>query len=156
MLCLVSEEIQLQERAMSATLVSNSPETQAVAAPQTSIHWFEIPCEDLDRATAFYETVLDAKLRKVTLGTPMALFPSGNGGTGGTLVQRSVEGVRQRAGAAGTMVYLNCNGRLDEAIESVSKAGGLMLLPKTEIEGGFGYFACLRDSEGNHVGLHSV
>jgi predicted enzyme related to lactoylglutathione lyase len=141
---------------MSETLGNNLSENKTAAAPQTSIHWFEIPCEDLERATAFYETLLDAKLTRATFGAPMALFPYSNGGTGGTLVQRSVDGVRQRAGSAGTMVYLNCNGRLDEAIESVSKAGGLMLLPKTAIEGGFGYFACLRDSEGNHVGLHSV
>lgn len=141
---------------MSEAIKNDLPKTKAAATPQTSIHWFEIPCEDLDRATAFYETLLDAKLTRATFGAPMAMFPYGNGGTGGTLVQRSAGRVRQKAGAAGTMVYLNCNGRLDEAIKSVSKAGGLMLLPKTAIEGGSGYFACLRDSEGNHVGLHSV
>jgi predicted enzyme related to lactoylglutathione lyase len=31
-----------------------------------------------------------------------------------------------------------------------------VLVPRTEIPGGFGYFACLQDSEGNHVGLHST
>ena len=45
---------------------------------------------------------------------------------------------------------------LDEVIARVSDAGGLVLMPKTEIPGGYGYFACLRDTEGNHVGLHSV
>jgi hypothetical protein len=54
------------------------------------------------------------------------------------------------------MVYLNCNGILDQALSRVSAAGGLVLLPKTEIPGGHGYMACLRDTEGNHVGLHSI
>jgi predicted enzyme related to lactoylglutathione lyase len=28
-------------------------------------------------------------------------------------------------------------------------------LPKTQIPGGYGYYACVLDSEGNHIGLHS-
>jgi len=122
------------------------------AIPETSIHWFEIPCEDLERAANFYETLLETKLMRATFGDPMAIFPYANGGTGGTLVKRS----RRKPGPNGTMVYLNCNGRLDEVIERVGGAGGLMLLPKTAIEGGNGFYACLRDTEGNHVGLHSV
>jgi predicted enzyme related to lactoylglutathione lyase len=122
------------------------------ATPETAIHWFEIPCEDLDRAANFYETLLETKLNRATFGDPVAIFPYGKGGTGGTLVQRA----RRKPGPYGTMVYLNCNGKLDEVIGRVSAAGGLMLLPKTEIVGGFGYYACLRDTEGNHVGLHSV
>ena len=123
--------------------------TQAVVTP---IHWFEIPCDDLDRATTFYETLLDTKLNRAVYGDPMAMFPYANGGTGGTLVQKTL----RRPGPYGTMVYLSCNGRLDEVIARVSAAGGLVLLPKTEIEGGHGFFACMRDTEGNHVGLYSA
>ncbi|WP_263382892.1 VOC family protein [Granulicella arctica] len=126
--------------------------SNTTAAPRTAIHWFEIQCADLDRATTFYETLLGTKLKRETFGDPMAIFPYDSGGTGGTLVKRSM----QRPGPMGTMIYLNCNGQLDEAIARVPAAGGLILQPKTEIVGGFGYFACMRDSEGNHVGLHSL
>ncbi len=122
---------------------------------QHAINWFEIPCEDLDRAANFYETLLGAKMQRGMGGQQgrdaMAFFASNPTGTGGTLVKRSV----QRPGRAGTMVYLNCDGDLDEVIARIPGAGGLVLMPKTEIPGGYGHYVCLRDSEGNHIGLHS-
>jgi predicted enzyme related to lactoylglutathione lyase len=125
--------------------------SETTTVRQNAINWFEIPCDDLDRATAFYETVLGAKMHRDTGGDPMAFFASNPEGTGGTLVRKSL----QRPGRAGTMVYLNVDGELDEVIARIPTAGGLVLQPKTEVPGGFGYFACLRDSEGNHIGLHS-
>jgi predicted enzyme related to lactoylglutathione lyase len=118
---------------------------------QSAINWFEIPCEDLERATNFYETLLGAKMHRVVADTPMAFFSSDSKGIGGTLVKRSF----QRPGRGGTMVYLNCDGELDDVIKRIPQAGGLVLMPKTEVPGGFGHFVCLRDSEGNQIGLHS-
>jgi predicted enzyme related to lactoylglutathione lyase len=117
---------------------------------QNAINWFEIPCEDLDRATNFYETLLGSPMLRER-ETPMAFFSSEMTGTGGTLVKRPF----QKPGRAGTMVYLNCDGQLDAVLSRVPKAGGLVLMPKTPVPGGQGHFACLRDSEGNHIGLHS-
>lgn len=118
---------------------------------QNAINWFEIPCEDLDRATTFYETLLGAPMLRETMETPTAFFSAERTGTGGTLVKRPF----QKPGRAGTMVYLNCDGELDAVLARVSVAGGLVLMPKTPVPGGHGHFACLRDSEGNHIGLHS-
>jgi uncharacterized protein len=118
---------------------------------QNAINWFEIPCEDLDRATAFYETLLGAPMQRVASESPMAFFAAEATGTGGTLVKRSF----RKPGRGGAMVYLNCDGDLDEALARVRAAGGLVLMPKTPVPGGHGHFACLRDSEGNHIGLHS-
>ncbi|MEO6910120.1 MAG: VOC family protein [Edaphobacter sp.] len=118
---------------------------------QNAINWFEIPCEDLDRATTFYETLLGAKMHRENLGNPMSIFVSDQAGTGGTLVKRTF----QKPGANGPMVYLNCDGDLDAALARVPEAGGLVLMPKTAVPGGYGHFACLRDTEGNHIGLHS-
>jgi predicted enzyme related to lactoylglutathione lyase len=67
------------------------------------------------------------------------------------LVKRSF----RRPGRGGALVYLNCDGILDAVLARVRQAGGLILMPKTPVPGGHGYFACLRDSEGNHIGLHS-
>ena len=118
---------------------------------QNAINWFEIPCEDLDRATNFYETILGAPMYREQMEIPMAFFSAERTGTGGTLVKRPF----QKPGRAGTMVYLNCDGQLDAVLSRVPVAGGLVLMPKTPVPGGHGYFACLRDSEGNHIGLHS-
>jgi predicted enzyme related to lactoylglutathione lyase len=52
------------------------------------------------------------------------------------------------------MVYLNANGRLDDAIASVVANGGKVLQPKHPI-GPFGFRAIILDSEGNRVALHS-
>lgn len=118
---------------------------------QNAINWFEIPCEDLDRAACFYENLLGTPMHRVMLETPMVFFSSERTGTGGTLVKRPF----QKPGRGGTMVYLNCDGELDAVLSRVPKVGGLVLMPKTPVPGGNGHFACLRDSEGNHIGLHS-
>ncbi|QNI36756.1 VOC family protein [Edaphobacter albus] len=125
--------------------------SEQMTVKQNAINWFEIPCEDLDRATGFYETLLGVKMERYNEGSPMALFASEQTGTGGTLVKRTF----QKPGRGGAMVYLNCNGELDNVLARVRKAGGLVLMPKTPVPGGHGHFACLRDSEGNHIGLHS-
>ena len=128
---------------------------QMMTLRQNAINWFEIPCEDLDRATAFYETLLGAPMERATTEfpnpTPVVFFASDRAGAGGTLVKRSF----QKPGRGGTMVYLNCDGDLDAVLARVPTAGGLVLMPKTPVPGGHGHFACLRDSEGNHIGLHS-
>jgi hypothetical protein len=122
--------------------------------PGTGAVWFEIPCADLDRAARFYETILGRNLKKDKLGNPgngICIFPSQPGGITGALVKRAF----QKPGRAVTMVYLNCDGELDAVIARVSQAGGLILMPRTPVPGGYGAFACLKDSEGNHVGLHT-
>ena len=121
--------------------------------PKAGAVWFEIPCADLDRAAQFYETILARSMKKdVHPHKNMCIFPSEPGGVTGALVKRAF----QKPGRAGTMVYLNCDGELDAVISRVSSAGGLILMPRTDIPGGYGSFACLKDSEGNHVGLHSA
>ncbi len=118
---------------------------------QNAIIWFEIPCEDLDRAASFYETLLGVKMHRESVEKPMVIFASERTGTGGTLVKRPF----RKPGRGGTMVYLNCDGELDTVLSRVPHIGGLVLMPKTPVPGGHGHFACLRDSEGNHIGLHS-
>ncbi|GGA69717.1 glyoxalase [Edaphobacter acidisoli] len=121
------------------------------AKRQSAINWFEIPCADLDRATSFYETLLDTKLARDAMEGGAIFDHTDEHGIGGTLVKRTF----LKPGTQGAMVYLNCNGRLDEVLGRVREAGGLVLQPKTAVPGGHGHFACLRDSEGNHIGLHS-
>jgi predicted enzyme related to lactoylglutathione lyase len=117
--------------------------------------WFEIPCVDLNRAKRFYEIILGVRLDKDDFGDSndvMCVFPAERGAVAGALVQRSF----QQPSTTGTMVYLSCDGELDSVIKRVPGAGGTILVKRTPVPGGFGTYACLKDSEGNHVGLHSA
>lgn len=116
-----------------------------------AVTWFEIPTTNFERATQFYETVLDVKLRAWPGTEPCSLFPIQDGGVGGSLVYRA----HQKPAADGSLVYLNADGKLDASLKRAEQLGATVLVPRTEIPGGFGYYACLQDSEGNHVGLHS-
>lgn len=117
--------------------------------------WFEIPCADLDRAKRFYETILGVNMKKDDFGDEgdvMCVFPAARDGVAGALVKRPF----QLPSSAGTMIYLNCDGELDGTIARVPGAGGTILIKRTPVPGGFGAYACLKDSEGNHVGLHTA
>lgn len=116
-----------------------------------SLTWFEIPTADLDRATTFYETVMGTKLKREIFGYPLAIFPASREGVTGALV----DAPGRKPGPAGTLVYLNCEGALDAATGRVKAAGGEVLIPVTAVPGGFGRFSLIKDSEGNHVSLHS-
>jgi predicted enzyme related to lactoylglutathione lyase len=125
--------------------------------PKSGAVWFEIPCADLERAARFYETILDRRMKKDDFVDPMnsrermRMFPTVPGGVSGALVKRPF----RKPGGGGTMVYLNCDGELDAVIARVREAGGLILMPRTPVPGGYGAFACLKDTEGNHIGLHT-
>ena len=116
-----------------------------------AVTWFEIPTSDFKRATDFYESLLDLKLRAFHGPEPCSMFPIEQGGVGGCLVQR--DGLEPST--TGSLVYLNAEGKLDASLKRAEKLGVKVLVPRTEIPGGFGFYACVQDSEGNHVGLHS-
>jgi predicted enzyme related to lactoylglutathione lyase len=116
---------------------------------KNALSWFEIFVNELDRACAFYESVLAIRLRHEDfLGQPMAIFPQAEGG--GALVRDADNPV----GTGGTMVYLDATGKLDACLDRVPGAGGVVVRPRTSI-GRAGFIALVRDSEGNTVGLHS-
>jgi predicted enzyme related to lactoylglutathione lyase len=115
------------------------------------IVWCDIPVLDLDRAIRFYASVLGgAVIKQEFPEATIGILPHGEGEVGGCLV---VNGNDQPV-EKGVMVYLNCNGRLDAAIEAASANGGKVLQPKHPI-GPFGFRAVILDSEGNRVALHS-
>ena len=145
-----SESTGLLENAMTEVM-TDTQSTQKETVHLDAVNWFEIPTNDLDRATAFYEMLLDVKLRRETFGEPYVLFPSSPAGVGGGLVQRDF----QRPSDCGVLVYLNCDSGLDAAIARLQASGqGALVLSKREVPGGFGWIACVRDTEGNHVALH--
>jgi len=116
-----------------------------------AVTWFEIPTADIDRATKFYETLLAAKMLPFPGDEPYVIFPAGESAVSGALIQR----LHQKPGAGGTMVYLNVDGKLDDTLKRAESLGSKVIVPKTEVPGAATFYACLIDSEGNHVGLHS-
>ena len=115
--------------------------------------WFEIYVQDIDRAKAFYESVFQLELERLSSPeTELWSFPMemGKWGAGGALVK--MEGVA--SGGNSTIIYFSCD---DCAVEQarVPVAGGQILSNKWSI-GEYGFIALVVDSEGNTIGLHSL
>jgi uncharacterized protein len=118
-----------------------------------TISWFEIPVNDFGRAKSFYERVLGIHIEKLEMGpTTMGMMSGDPQAISGAIVHGSGVPPAQ----TGTLVYLNGGADLAPMLARVVPAGGSIAVPKTEIGGGFGFFAHFVDTEGNKVGLHSM
>ena len=122
---------------------------------------FEIYVQDMERAKAFYEAVLEISLEKMPAPTAemdmdMWFFPMdketgmSSYGAGGMLVK--MEGFA--SGGSGTLVYFGCD---DCALQAARAAalGGSVFQEKASI-GEHGFCALARDTEGNLIGFHSM
>ncbi len=115
--------------------------------------WFDVPVTDLDRAIKFYSAVLGAAVKKEVLpGGSIGILPHEEKTIGGCLVQ-CTDG--NHPSSQGPLLYLNAQGRLDQAVAAVAPNGGKVLEPKHSI-GPYGFRALIVDSEGNRVALHSM
>ncbi|MEM8905699.1 MAG: VOC family protein [Actinomycetota bacterium] len=120
------------------------------------VGWFDIYVDDMERAQAFYETVLDTTLSPMDdpndPSASMRAFGDdfSSHGAGGALVRLE----HARPGPGGAMVYFSCD---DCAVEAarVPAAGGSIVRPKFPI-GEHGFVSIVTDTEGNMIGLHSV
>jgi predicted enzyme related to lactoylglutathione lyase len=116
--------------------------------------WFDLPITDLERAVRFYSAVLGAAVQKQQFsGINFAVLPHEEGAVSGCLVPS--DGEKIKPSAHGPLLYLNCQGRLDQAIAAVESNGGKILQPKHPI-GPYGFRALVLDSEGNRIALHST
>jgi predicted enzyme related to lactoylglutathione lyase len=115
------------------------------------IVWVDIPVLDLDRAIGFYSAVLGRTVNKQEYpGMSIGLLPGEDPDVSGCLYT----GGGNQPSTHGPLVYLNAQGRLDEAVAAVEANGGKVVQPKHQI-GPHGYRAVIVDSEGNQVALHS-
>jgi predicted enzyme related to lactoylglutathione lyase len=120
-----------------------------------AVGWFDIYVDDLDRAVAFYQTVLGVDL--APMGDPtgesqMMSFPAdmGSYGAAGALTKSP----HAKPGIGGTIIYFMSQ---DVAVEQarVAQAGGIVIRPKFSI-GEFGWITLCQDTEGNMFGLNSM
>ena len=85
---------------------------------QHAINWFEIPVSNLDRAAAFYETLLASPLRRETMGTSQhGVFSYDETGVGGCLIAGSEV---PAPATDGTLIYLNAKPSLDAVLARAS------------------------------------
>ena len=111
--------------------------------------WFDIPVADLDRSAAFYAAVLGIKVHKEKFGDYAFCVLDHQDGNGGCLVLEP-----ENVSKAGTLCYLNADGRIRDAVAQAGKHGGQVVEPVKAI-GPHGFRAVLIDSEGNRIALHS-
>ncbi|WP_198034436.1 VOC family protein [Dyadobacter tibetensis] len=126
-------------------------------SPNTnSLNWFEIPVYNTKRAKLFYEAIFDIQMGTDNMmGMEMTFFPADmsmqNGKVSGALVKSDMH----MPSADGSIIYLNANPSIQIVIDRIEKAGGKVLMPKTQISEDVGFMAFFADTEGNKVGLHA-
>lgn len=122
---------------------------------KNAISWFEIPSTELDKAQAFYEAVLDCKMRREAMGpSEGAVFPyEAEEGVGGAILAGPTA---PAPASGGTLIYLDASPSLDAALARALKAGGKVALPRQALPPGMGFFAHITDLDGNRVGLHAL
>ena len=117
------------------------------------VNWFEIYVQDMDRAKAFYEGVLQIQLNPLDgPDLKMLAFPQdfASHGAGGALVCYP----EKSSGVNSTIVYFSCDDCAREA-GRVAEYGGTVEREKMSI-GQYGFVALVKDPNGNMIGLHSV
>lgn len=118
-----------------------------------SLNWFEIPVADFDRARKFYSTIYDFEMPDVIMGeSQLGFFPVQPGHIGGAIAF----GEGYTPSDKGSLIYLNGGVDLDIILKRVDGAGGKILQDKAQITPDLGYFAVIKDTEGNRVALHSM
>jgi predicted enzyme related to lactoylglutathione lyase len=122
-------------------------------ARKGAVVWFEIPSKNFDRAVAFYETVLATKLKTEEMegGMKISVFNTEKDSAGGCVMDNP----KSAGGQTGTLIYLNAEGILLDAMGRVEKAGGKLLSPVVKLPMDLGSWIHIEDTEGNKIGLHS-
>jgi predicted enzyme related to lactoylglutathione lyase len=117
------------------------------------VGWFEIYVQDMARAKAFYEKVLQTTFQRLeSPGLEMWMFPMLDDKPGCTGALVRMEG--KDSGSGGTIIYFSC---ADCAVEAgrAAQHGGKVVKEKFSI-GDYGFISFVEDTEGNMIGLHSI
>jgi uncharacterized protein len=113
----------------------------------SSIVWFEIPADDVERAKSFYGALFGWKIEKFP--GPMEYWhidtDGGDDTPDGGLLRR------QNPQQQGITSYISV-ASVDESAAKVEKLGGKICIPKTAVPE-MGYFVICRDPENNTFAL---
>jgi uncharacterized protein len=112
-----------------------------------------IPTENFERAFQFYSAITGGlMIKNENVPFPMAYFMDEDKNNVGHLFQLP----DFRPSADGSIVYLELAKDLSETLAKIEVAGGYVIMPKTLIAPGKGYWALFLDTEGNKLALHSI
>ena len=123
------------------------------------VQHFEIAVDDVSRAKKFYEGLFGWKTTEMPMGDQGAVYvgiqtgpadeknmPKESGYIGGGMFKRD-----PHLPMSGITVAITVED-LDATLEKVRTAGGIIMMPKTEVIG-MGFYAYMKDTEGNVIGL---
>jgi predicted enzyme related to lactoylglutathione lyase len=118
------------------------------------LNWVEIPATDIKRAKKFYSTIFGGIEFKDmdNPGAKYALFPVDDRFNSGALVQSEYH----KPSADGITIYLDGGNDMDAILKYVDKAGGEIIMPKTNTGMEAGFVGMFIDSEGNKIGLQHM
>jgi uncharacterized protein len=117
---------------------------------------FEIPVDDIARAQKFYKDIFGWKIQDIpmpdgnmysilhTVEVDQDNMPKESGAINGGMMKRSPMG-------EGPVVVIKV-ASLDETVEKIEEAGGSVVMPKVQVMD-MGYYARVKDSEGNIIGI---
>ena len=115
--------------------------------------WFELPVNNLERATEFYEIAFATHMRTDSRFPGIAMFPRA---TDDAVTGALAETSEASPSTDGAIIYLNCDGDIDGVLKRAQAAGGEVLREVAQLPGGMGWIAQFRDLDGNRVGLHAT
>ena len=116
------------------------------------VGWFEIYVQDMARARAFYEGVLQHPLQQLAgPGIDMWAFPMNRDALGSSGALVHMPGFP--SGGNSTIVYFSCDDCAAEEAR-IAPRGGRVHKSKFSI-GEYGFIVLAYDTEGNMFGLHS-
>jgi uncharacterized protein len=118
-----------------------------------TVQHFEIPADDVERASKFYTEVFEWKMQKLANpGDPSKDYwffdtkdENGNKGIGGGLMKR-------QAPEHSVTNYITVPS-IDDYASKIEEAGGKVIMPKTEIPE-MGFILVFLDTENNMFGLY--
>jgi predicted enzyme related to lactoylglutathione lyase len=109
-----------------------------------SVCHVEIKTTDLEKTGEFLSGLFGWEFQKLEPGYWVFPAPEGPGG--------GIEKVDAPAGTGGIQLYIHV-GSIEETIEKARSLGGETEKPKTEIGGGHGFYALLKDPGGTVIGV---
>jgi len=126
---------------------------------------FEIPADDVERVSGFYTEVFGWNIEKFempkdssTEGEPYYMVRTAETDENGMVkTPGAINGgmMKRKDPRQPFMNYISVDD-IDEMLPEITKKGGTIQMPKTEIGPGMGWIAAFQDTEGNLMGLHQM
>lgn len=114
-----------------------------------TITHIEIPAPDMAKTVSFYSKIFKWEIIIVKENS-YAFFRIGDTQSGGAF-DSSLKPSEERTGI---QIVIDVED-IGQTLIEVTEGGGTVTLPKTEIEGGHGFYAGFKYPNGNHMQIHS-